>query len=566
MDERPARFSWLLAAAVVTLLFYGLGDYRTLGSHEVYAVHPAQQMLATGDWIVPYYGGSPRLEKPPLGYWVIAAASAPFGRVTTWTARLPAAVCAVLLAWLMSNWGQRWYGRTAGVAAGLVQGTTVFTLTFGRKAEADMLLCLLTTAAMWLIATDEKSPRIQSRRWTAIYALIALSCLIKFQYGPVMVLAPTVLFWIVQRRWDAWRNLLNPAGLLCMVAALTLWPLMLLQRVPEAWSVWRGETFGRAMGELGDREPFWFYAPVVLWMLLPWTPFVIAAVPESFRRAWKERDARERFVWIWFLTVFAIVSLSANKHKHYIMAALPALSLLAGRQIARVVERLGHAGHFRWHWRAFASACATTIGGLGVYLGVAAYWPTLAAPAAIAGGVLLVGGLIGAVPLAMGRLVPAGSAYLVTGLAAYVVAATWILPQSDRRQVVIEFADEVRGESPSENFGVYRLDMYSLLHHLGTPAYRIDTPEQLRERLAAEGTLRIFASQTVACDFPRFGIPPGRVLKRMCFTHDAITDDGPPLVLVELNSADSSIVPASFVSAAGPLPASSSQPTSAPLR
>ena len=157
-NRRSQRRLLLLAAIVVAIscvvMFYELGDSKTLASHEVFTAVPVRGMLRSGDWIVPRYGGIARLEKPPLGYWVAATSAVVFGEVSEWSVRIPSAVSALVLAGLIGIWAGRWYGREAGLAAGLAQATSVWTIIYGRKAEVDMLLCLLITLALFLLAEN----------------------------------------------------------------------------------------------------------------------------------------------------------------------------------------------------------------------------------------------------------------------------------------------------------------------------------------------------------------------------------------------------------------------------
>ena len=105
----------LFAVVAGTVLFYELGNFKTLGSHEVFAVVPAREMAESGNWVVPRFGGIPRLRKPPLVYWVLASTERIFGELNEWNVRLPAALSALALSVLMGFWAGRWYGKTAGL-------------------------------------------------------------------------------------------------------------------------------------------------------------------------------------------------------------------------------------------------------------------------------------------------------------------------------------------------------------------------------------------------------------------------------------------------------------------
>ena len=119
-NKALSRRQWwlmIVSFAVVAgiVFFYELGDYKTLGSHEAFAVVPAREMAESGNWVVPRFGGIPRLRKPPLVYWVLAGTERLFGELNEWNVRLPAALSALALSVLMGFWAGRWYGKTAGL-------------------------------------------------------------------------------------------------------------------------------------------------------------------------------------------------------------------------------------------------------------------------------------------------------------------------------------------------------------------------------------------------------------------------------------------------------------------
>ena len=153
--ERTISGRWsmlvILALTAGIVVFFRLGTFKTLQSHEAFASVPAGEMLSSGDWIVPRFGGLPRLTKPPLVYWINATIASFFGEMNEWTVRLPSAISALLLAGLVGFWARRRYGSIAGFGSALVQSTSAYVIIFSRKAEVDMFLCLLTTTAMFLI-------------------------------------------------------------------------------------------------------------------------------------------------------------------------------------------------------------------------------------------------------------------------------------------------------------------------------------------------------------------------------------------------------------------------------
>ncbi len=500
-DRRERKTWWLSAAAVLGLglliVFFDLNGYRTLTKHEGFVAVVSREMRQTGDWVVPRFGGLPRLKKPPLAYWSAASASWLFGKDSPWTARFPFAISALLLAGLVGVWAGTWYGRWSGLAAALVQISSVYVISFSRKAEVDMLLCLLTTSALFLVANSSRG-EARSRtflRWMAVYALVGLAWLAKFHYGPAMVLGVIGVWFVVDRRWPKVWDVFNPAGLLILAAAVVIWPWLLLKRVPEAWEIWQTETVGRALGVFG-RDPFWFYVPQVFVQALPWSVLLWKAGRESFQKAWKEGDTRERFLWVWFWTQFVVLSVSAFKHHHYLMAAMPALSLILGRSLAGLWSDLrnGRVEITRRH--VFTLAAIALMTGVGAAVGISLKWPHLMTAAIVLGVSILIAGVICSFWLARqnwtAAAVTAGLGFAVC----YGLITATIFPNRDRRLPTVEFARNVRQVVPERQpLCVYGLQEDPIVYYLEEPTFRLESPEELSQRISKAGSIVILTDQ-----------------------------------------------------------------------
>jgi len=334
----------LLALGVMGLvcLFYGISEYRSFVMHEVFAASTARQMCLTGDYVVPYHGGHPRLKKPPLIYWIISGSANLLGEFNEFSARLPSAIFATLLSALMGVWAGKWYGRKVGYLTAFIQATCYYSILWARKAEVDMFLTLVNVAALYLIATQPARQNWKQGflRWTAIFALMGASTLAKFYYGPAFVFAIAGVYWLIQGRWKDIIHAINPVGWILWLAPFGIWAGMVLSKLPNAWEIWQEETVGRAMGVFGS-TPLWFYVLDIPFITLPWTPLWLMELKQSWKRAWSEKEAHERFLWVWFVVPFVVVTLQPDKHTNYAMTFMPVLSILAGRRLAAglVAER-----------------------------------------------------------------------------------------------------------------------------------------------------------------------------------------------------------------------------------
>src|SRR5262249_45050511 len=80
-------------------------------------------------------------------------------------------------------------------------------------------------------------------------------------------------------------------------------------------------------------QPDWFFVPVLLAGLLPWT----SLLPRALRQGFAAARAGERatgLLLIWAAFVFVFFSLSQSKLIPYILPLFPALSVLLGRELA----------------------------------------------------------------------------------------------------------------------------------------------------------------------------------------------------------------------------------------
>ena len=520
----PVTLGFVFVAGAVLLLFR-LETARTLGIHEGYTIVPAREMLASGDYLVPRFGGLPRLTKPPLAYWTVAAAATISGKLTVATARSPAVLAAILLGALIAAVAWQWYGGVAAVGAAAAQLSSVWVVTYGRRAEIDMPLVLLICLALVLVVTHcpQESPRRQSARWCGVWTCAALCWLAKWHFGPVMIFAPAVAWLLLERRWRFLCGIINPVGIGLFVTAALLWPLLVLQRVPEAAAIWQTETVGRALGDLGSRG-WWYVLRYLAPYTLPWTPFAFAAWPGSLGaavrgcpafptggswllrwNAWRDAqvccgDVRERFLWVWLGMTLAVVMFCRDKHPNYILPALPTFSLWTGRRMAQLADR--HRRGESLMPRSVAVALTLlAIAGVGVALLVPEPLAADGSPLLLAFAVGLAGlGGSGAAWLLWWNCPRTAATVAATALLAMSLLITaGVLPSGDTRAGGFRFAAEVRrlGGTPTP-LGVYGLGEDPLLFYLGAPAFRLETPQQVAAQLSRTGSVRLVAAPHIA--------------------------------------------------------------------
>ena len=343
MKISRASTDWLLLAGFCGFLFFfGLAYFGLIGADEPRYAQVAREMLARHDWITPTLGGKPWLEKPPLYYWQAMLAYSVFG-VSDWAARLPSAVDATLMVIAIYLFLKR-FRPGFQLDGALMTASAAGMVGFARAASTDMPLAATFTIALlaWYAWYET-----ESHRYLAIfYCFLALGMLAKGPVAPLMAAMIIVIF--VAKKGDFGllvRTLWIP-GMLLFCAFAVPWYVAVQIKNPQFLRVF---IFEHNLARFGTNlyhhpEPFWYFLPVTLIGLIPWTVFVAASWAETIRVWWTERqqmlaseDALNGFLVIWLIVPVVFFSLSRSKLPGYIVPALPAGTLLLAEYVRRRV-------------------------------------------------------------------------------------------------------------------------------------------------------------------------------------------------------------------------------------
>lgn len=189
----------------------------------------ARNMLDSGDWVTARLDGIKYLEKSPLIYWLMAGSYKLFG-VHDWSARIPVALSAILLAWLVARIGAWAFGRRAGLHAGLVMAACIGGWLFTRIQIPDITLTLTLSLSMWafLRALDNDETRPRAWAWTCA-AAVGTGLLLKGLIAAVFPVAAGLLLLAFERKlFDGatWRRLHPFSGAAIAFAIAAPWHVL----------------------------------------------------------------------------------------------------------------------------------------------------------------------------------------------------------------------------------------------------------------------------------------------------------------------------------------------------
>ncbi|MDO8413087.1 MAG: glycosyltransferase family 39 protein [Gallionellaceae bacterium] len=330
---------------IVTIIWFGTLDYRKLVKpDEGRYAEIAREMAVTGDWVTPRLNALKYFEKPPLQYWATATAYTLFGE-HQWTARLWSALTGFAGLFWIGFVGIRLFGREAGqYAALLLLGSMLYSM-IGHINTLDMgLTFFLTVGISSLLLGQQVSAAPHTRRnwmWLAWIAL-GLAVLSKGLIGLVLPGAALVVYAVLQRDWGLWKRLHLVTGLLLFLLVTVPWFILVMKANPEFFQrFFIYEHYTRfTTKELGRYEPWYYFIPIVLAGILPWTLLMF----DTVLRTWKgSGDGKKfnaaRFLLIWIAFVYLFFSVSGSKLPSYVLPIFPALALLMGKQLAEMNTR-----------------------------------------------------------------------------------------------------------------------------------------------------------------------------------------------------------------------------------
>ncbi|MFT5424059.1 MAG: 4-amino-4-deoxy-L-arabinose transferase-like glycosyltransferase [Phycisphaerales bacterium] len=338
--------------------------------------------LHAGGLAVPILQHKPRLNKPPLIYWLQTTSAAIFtggdpASDAIWMYRVPSALCAVLSVLLTWRLGCSLLDpRAAWFGAALLAACPML-IWDAHQARADQLLLTTTPLALWPLwlifknraaATDSQT-RVQ-RWWVPLWLAVAvgLGVLAKGPITPMVVLTTAIALCVAARDFR-WLLRVRPLLLLLVVGVMVgPWVLAVAAKVgfSNFLDIVFDETLGRSTSAKEGHSGLPGYH-VVLTAALFWPGSLLTAaavigacrkalvfpppahpsanrfarlllLPARLRaRTIGNGSAAELFLLAWLIPAWVIFELVSTKLPHYTLPLYPALALLTGQMLLRVL-------------------------------------------------------------------------------------------------------------------------------------------------------------------------------------------------------------------------------------
>ena len=318
------------------ILFFNLWG-RTLENHDYlrYA-EVAKEMIQSGDWVVPRFNGEIFLHKPPLLSWLIALPSKNYGSVTPFLARLPSALFAWVGGLIVYLWGRKmWGGERYGMVSSGVLISSYLYFWQGRIARTDMVFSVLILLSLYFFYLSYFERKLQNpfpplfqkgRSQIVFYLSFVFMGMAGLTKGAVGVVFPFLIISLFLLWEHKWKRLIQKEFILGYLIIFLIWSAWIIPFIQQvgwgtALQTWTETKI------LTRQAPFYLYLYRIWIDFAPWSIFF----PLLFTYLWKKNKSKdEKFLSLWFFTLFILLMLFPHRASKYLLPAFPALALLMG--------------------------------------------------------------------------------------------------------------------------------------------------------------------------------------------------------------------------------------------
>jgi len=334
LNKTHPKILWTTVIVAAIVFFWGLGSMDLLSLNEGRRALAIQEMVSSGNWLLPHLDGELYLTKPPLLYWLSSSLGFIWG-VNEWTLRLPSALAAIAVLIMVYRYALQQSGKWAALFAVQLLIANLGFAMLGRRAEIEMLLTALCVGS--LLSALQYIQSQSSKNWIILsYFLLALALMTKGPLVILLVTLPLLIAAIYSKNPHIKAVLLSGRGwLIFLVVGLTWYVIVSWQLGFDIWAtIAKRDMLDKMQSE--SAKPILSYLAWIAVDFMLLIGLFLVGVKEFFKQQFQQ--SRQLVLLAATILPLIIFSLFSNKHAKYLLPIYPLIAILLAIKLAAIFD------------------------------------------------------------------------------------------------------------------------------------------------------------------------------------------------------------------------------------
>lgn len=341
---------FLLAVFTLAVFITGLFPETTVDSAKYAAV--SREIFQSGDFIHLKIHGDPYLQKPPLLFWLGAILFKIFG-VSIVAFKIPTLLFTFLGIYATYRLGRLIYDKKTGVIAAVIYSTSEALFLFNLDVHTDALMTANIIFGTWQLA--EYLEKRRPLNYVLGFIGIGLAMISKGFIGFVIPVIAIGSYLLLKKDFKTIFSIRWFAGLLILLLILYPYFKGLYDQFGldglefYFWS----NNIDRIRGEYSHfKHDYFFSFHTLVYLFLPWSVYAYFAFVKDARQWYTQKFAitnkKVAYAYSVVIALMFIVSISSQQAPHYLLPAIPFISIITAKFIFDVSSKDLYPRSYKW--------------------------------------------------------------------------------------------------------------------------------------------------------------------------------------------------------------------------
>ncbi|RNL85603.1 phospholipid carrier-dependent glycosyltransferase [Sinomicrobium pectinilyticum] len=320
------RYPAITLLLVCLIIFFCNLDELYVNIMEARNFITAREMLSENNWLLTTLNGLPRYEKPPLPTWLTAFSAAAFGMENLFALRLPAALAATFMVYMMYRFNLKIHrNNRLSLYTGLILATSFYVIFSGRNGQWDIFTHAFMIASIYFLYAMFRGEHLWRNAFLAgIFA--GASFLSKGPVSLYTLFLPFIIAYGIVYKFSGFRRKVLPLIFFIIIMSLSgLWWFVYVRLAdPEAFVAIASEE-ATNWGSYNIR-PFYYY-----WSFFTqsgiWTIPAFTGLLYPYLKNRVSDKKAYLFAFLWTVGSVVLLSVIPEKKSRYLLPVLLPLAM-----------------------------------------------------------------------------------------------------------------------------------------------------------------------------------------------------------------------------------------------